>query len=111
MYNSESPVKRMIKLLTRGVAGRWLTARAAQRAQRRRASWDEDSDPAAAAAAAAAEGTVEVRVQAVCTLRDVRTPNLCTKLGVPGAGLRVTHCTLVPGAQPVCVLVWEGELP
>ena len=93
MYNSESPVKRLVKLLVRGPAGKWLSAHALGQQQREEGA------------------SVQVRVQAVCALREVRTPNLCTKMGVPGAGLRVTRCLLAPGAQPACTQVWEGALP
>jgi hypothetical protein len=110
MYNSESPVKLLVKLLVRGPAGKWLSARAAQQALKAAkgspgSKWGEEAE-----VAAAGEG-VEVRVQAVCALREVRTPNLCTRMGVPGAGLRVTRCLLAPGAQPACTQVWEGALP
>ena len=91
MHQAESPVKRLVRLLHRGAVGAWL----------RQHSKPEDLDV-----------SVELRVQAACNLPGVRTPNLCTRLGAPGLGLRVLRCAS-GGAHghENCTKVWEGALP
>ena len=141
MYNSASPVKRMLKLLgSFGKVGALLKARPSPEELRLafkglpevRTSREVAAAAEAAGGAKAREPSlrVELRVSAACGLPSVRTAGMCTAAGLPGAGLRVQRCVLVadcPGCGALkelkkycpawtgpgecCETLFEGELP
>jgi hypothetical protein len=131
MHQSTTPVKRLLKLLGRyGAAGALLRARPSPEEMRHAFKSSHEArgakaTAATAAAAAAAAGArlpeepslrVELRVTAACDLPAVRTPGMCTKEGLPGAGIRVQRCVLISncpacGPEEKCETLFEGELP
>ena len=110
IHTSESPVKRLIKLLHRGPVGQWLRQQPSPKEIRLRLAAQGSS----ASTTKSLPPVVEVRVQAACNLQGVRVANLCTRQGAEGVGLRVLYCvveTVEWGQSDDCQQAWEGALP
>jgi DNA polymerase III delta prime subunit len=107
MWTSESPVKRLVRLLHRGPVGQWLSQQPSPEKLRQRAAAQGSSR----STTRGLPPVVEVRVQAACNLQGVRVANLCTRQGAEGVGLRVLYCVVEWGQGDDCQTVWEGALP
>jgi hypothetical protein len=100
----EGPVKRVIKLLSRGEAGQWLKSQDLPAVVKKKAL-----------ERGAVDASVEVRVGVACALPAVKTLGLCSKEGYQGVGLRVTRCVVstMEGGETdsQCAVAFEGALP
>lgn len=101
----EGPVKRVIKLLSRGEAGQWLKSQDLPTVVRKKAL-----------EGGAIDARVEVRVGVACDLpAAVKTLGLCSKDGYQSVGLRVTRCVVLTleGGETAsqCAVAFEGALP